>query len=60
MVLVYREKLQDKTVKELKAIYTRKFGKDLLRGTKAEMIHTLAMALDSRRKWQIISNPKNK
>ena len=43
----YKERLSKKTVAELKAIYTRAFGKDLLRGSKREMICTLASSMNS-------------
>ena len=52
----YKERLQNKTVKELKAIYKRRNGVDLLRGSKSEMINTLVMNLKAPSDWKIISN----
>lgn len=49
-----KERLSRKSIRELKAIYVRRYGHDLLRGSKAEMVHTLATSLDSRRFWNAI------
>ena len=51
----YKQRLQHKKIFELKAIYLCKFGKDLLRGNKQNMINQLSMALDMPRQWQAIS-----
>lgn len=55
----YKERLQQKTIKELKAICIRYCGSDVLRGNKDEMINSLASLLDSRRQWGIIANYKS-
>jgi|GEM_PF-4446870 hypothetical protein len=51
----YKLRLSKKSILELKKIYSRITGIDLLRGTKREMICRLADLLDSRRRWNIIS-----
>ena len=50
-----KERLEKKSIKELKVIYIRLNGIDLLRGSKAEMINTLYSNLTARSNWQIIS-----
>ena len=52
----YEKRLSTKTIKELKAICIRYCGSDVLRGTKKEMIVSLAILLDSRRQHLIIQN----
>lgn len=51
-------RLHRKTVKELKAIYIRIAGHDLLRGTKPEMVNVLYSLLTARRYWAAISGSK--
>jgi len=50
-----KERLEAKTVQELKAIYVRLNGKDLLRGSKQEMVNTLLSNLNTRKVWAQIS-----
>jgi hypothetical protein len=52
-----KERLSIKTVKELKMIYTRIAGHDLLRGSKGEMVNVLHDLLMARSRWAAISRP---
>lgn len=56
MKLTIKERLQNKSIKELKAIYTRIAGKDLLRGNKSEIVNTLYDLLMASKRWQTIIN----
>lgn len=56
MKLTIKERLNNKSIKELKAIYVRIAGKDLLRGKKSEMVNVLYDLLMASKRWQIISN----
>ena len=51
-----KERLQLKTVVQLKAIYFRRNGKDLLRGNKHQMIQTLEDNLLAPSRWESIAN----
>lgn len=50
-----RERLTNKKIKELKSIYVRITGHDLLRGSKQEMIHTLLSLLNAKKYWKQIT-----